>query len=184
MPPRSRSAAATRPVNQEISATQAADRLGLTKQAIGLWCAKPGAPVRKEGTRVFVRWPDFARWREQELQASAKRDEPEAGSFADRRRAAEARLAEIQMERDEIALARERGEVVAVADYEAALGTVLDRLVARLRGLPARLEHLGPEAEAAVEAEAERLIEELQGWDEDVVEEEPTPDQPTDAVAA
>jgi hypothetical protein len=155
----------------EISATEAAQRLGLTKQAVGIWCAKPGAPVRKDGTRVFVRWPDFARWREQELVAGAKRDVP-AGTLLERRQAAEARSAEITMELHEITLAEKRGEVVAVADYEAALATILDRLTARLRAMPVRFGRFGGEVEAAAEAEVERVVTELSRWDEDVIDED------------
>lgn len=169
MPPAKRRPDPERPINGEISAAQAAERLGLTKQAIGLWCVKPGAPMRREGTRVYVRWPDFARWREQELVAGAKKTAPE-GSFVERRQAADARAAEIQMELGEIELAEKRGEVVAVADYEQALARVLDRLTARLRAMPVRLSHLGPEVEAAAEAETERVVKELNGFDEDVVD--------------
>jgi hypothetical protein len=61
--------------------------------------------------------------------------------------------------------------VVSVADYEAALARVLDRLTARLRALPVRLAHLGSDAEAAAEAEAERIVVELSTFDEDVIDE-------------
>lgn len=154
----------------EILANQAADRLGLTPQAIGMWCSKPGAPVRKAGGRVYVRWPDFARWREEQLVGNAKRSEP-AGNMVVRRQEAEARSAEIAAELGELKLASARGDVVAVADYEAALGTVLDRLTARLRAMPVRLSHLGADVEAAAEAEAERIVVELHAWDEDVSDE-------------
>lgn len=153
----------------EITAAEGARRLGLTQQAVGMWAAKPGAPARKQGTKTFLRWPDFARWREQELVANAKKN-ADGGGFAERRQEAEARSAEIRAELDALELAKERGEVVAVADYEAALGTVLDRLAARLRAMPVRLSHLGPEVEAAAEAEAERIVGELHAWDEDVLD--------------
>lgn len=154
----------------EIRASVAAERLGLTKQAIGLWCAKPGAPVRKSGTTVMVRWPEFARWREQEMVATAKK--APTGSFVERRQEAEARSAEIRAEMDALGLAEKRGEVVAIDDYEAALGTILDRLTARLRAMPVRLSDLGAAAEAAVEREVERIVTELNAWDEDVVDED------------
>lgn len=153
----------------EILASEAAGRLGLTNQAIGQWTVKPGAPVRRAGARVYVRWPEFARWRELELVVAAKKAVPQGG-FVERRLAAEARTAEIAMELREIELAERRAQVVDVADYEAALGTVLDRLTARLRAMPVRLAHLGPEVEAAAEAEAERIVKELHGFDEDVIE--------------
>ena len=119
---------------------------------------------------MWVRWPDFARWREQQLVAQAKKEMPQ-GSFVERKMAAEARAAEITVERAELALARERAESLAVQDYETALGTVIDRLTARLRAMPVRLSHLGTEVEAAAEQEAERIVNELNGWDEDVLEE-------------
>lgn len=153
----------------EILATEAAKHLGLTNQAIGQWCVKPGAPVRKAGRKVWVRWPDFARWREQELVKQAKREQPQ-GDFVKRRQEAEARRAEIDVERGELALAREQGEALSVEDYETALATVIDRLTARVRAMPVRLSHLGPEVEAAAEQEAERIVNELNGWDEDVLE--------------
>jgi phage terminase Nu1 subunit (DNA packaging protein) len=81
-----------------------------------------------------------------------------------RKTAAEAELAEIEV-------AKARGEVVLVADYEAALGTVLDRLTARLRGLPVQLAAAGPEAEALAETEVERIIVELSQFDDDVIDE-------------
>jgi hypothetical protein len=167
----------------EISASQAAERLGLTKQAIGIWSAKAGAPVRRDGTRVYVRWPDFARWREEELVAGAKREAP-SGSFTERRQAAEARAAEVSLARAELALERELGESVAVTDYGAALGAVLDRLTAGLRGMPAEFARFGPDVEAAAEREVERLVVELHGWDEDVLDEAEPATAPTAEHAA
>jgi phage terminase Nu1 subunit (DNA packaging protein) len=131
-----------------------------------MWTNRVGAPVRKEGNRVWVRWPDFMRWREQELvRVAVQEANPGDLDTARTRKAnAEAELAEIEV-------AKARGEVVSVADYEGALGRVLDRLTARLRAMPVRLAHLGPEAEAAAEAEAERIVVELAAFDEDVVDE-------------
>jgi transcriptional regulator len=130
----------------------------------------PGAPVRRDGASVFVRWPDFRIWREERL---SKRKEPAADTEKDsafkRRAIAEARNAEIAQARNEIALAKELAEVVSVDDYGAALGTILDRLSARLRAMGVRLSHLGPEAESAIEDEAERIIDELSHWDDDVL---------------
>lgn len=157
----------------EISATEAGKRLGLTKQAIGLWCSKPGAPVRKDGTRLYIRWPDFARWREERLKENgSEKDEGSADAFR-RRALADARNAEIAQARNELALARELGESIAVSDYGVALGAVLDRLVAHLRALAPRLSRFGPEVEEAIDAETERLIGELHEWDEDVLADPP-----------
>jgi phage terminase Nu1 subunit (DNA packaging protein) len=163
--------------NEEISATDAASRLGLTAQAIGQWTAKSGAPARREGARVFVQWPAFARWREEQLIAKA-REEERSGDYErerTRKMAAEASIAELE-------LAKLQGELVTVTDYGEALGRVLDRLTARLRALPLRLSHIGTDAETAAEAEIERVITELNAFDEDVLD-EPAHDDAAEEVA-
>lgn len=155
----------------EMSVTEVAKKLGISYQAVGVWAAKPGAPTRSAGTKVWLKWPAFARWREQQMVETARREASPTVSLDEartRKALAEAELAEIE-------LAKARGEVVALADYEAALARILDRLAARLRALPVRLLHLGPEVEAAAEAEAEKVVEELHAWNEDVVDETPNP---------
>lgn len=155
----------------ELSVSEVAEKLGISHQAVGVWAAKPGAPTRSAGTKVWLKWPGFARWREQQMVDTARREASPTVSLDEartRKALAEAELAEIE-------LAKARGEVVALADYEAALARILDRLAARLRALPVRLLHLGPEVEAAAEAEAEKVVEELNAWNEDVVDETPTP---------
>jgi hypothetical protein len=99
---------APEPREGEVLASHAAERLGLTAQSIGQWTAKPDAPVRREGTRVFVRWPAFARWREQELckQAATEAtagmrkqlDAAQGGDPMGRKLKADARKAEIEVE--------------------------------------------------------------------------------------
>jgi len=150
----------------EIPSAEAAKRLCVTQQALGMWTNRPGAPVRRDGTRVWVRWPEFMRWREQELVrvAVADANPGDLDTARTRKANAEAELAEIDV-------AKARGEVVSVADYEAALARVLDRLTARLRAMPVRLAHLGTEAELAAETEAERIVVELSTFDEDVIDE-------------
>lgn len=106
MTPRSRS---------EVSATTAAERLGLTAQSLGMWCRRPGAPVRIDGRRVWVQWPAFARWREQELARQAVADatkklraqleaKPDGDPVA-RKLEADARLAELRAQKMAGALA-------------------------------------------------------------------------------
>ena len=150
-----------------ISAAEAASRLGITAQSVGQWASRPSAPVIKQGTRVYVQWPGFARWREQELVRQAKAEVSPTVSLDEartRKALAEAELAEMD-------LAKQRGEFVGVAAYEAALARVLDRLTARLRAMPVRLSHLGPDTEAAAEDEVEAVIVELSQFDEDVIDE-------------
>jgi hypothetical protein len=161
--------APTRRKKNEISIADGAERLGLTTQAIGQWAAKPGAPVRRNTKHVYLLWPDFPRWREQELQKNAKKSE-KSGTFAERRAAAEARVAELAVERGEIELAKLRGDMVHVDDYSAALATILDRLMARLRSFGTRIGNIGPEVEALIDREVEALVKELHAWDEDVID--------------
>ncbi len=155
----------------EITAAEAARRCGLTQQAVGLWTKRPGAPVRIEGTRIWVQWPAFARFREAELVRQAVSESTPADLAAERTRKtrAEATMAELE-------LAQRQGELVAIADYGTALGRVLDTLMAQLRALPVRLAHLGPPVEEAVENEVERIITELSQFDENVLD-EPEPDE-------
>lgn len=138
----------------------------MTQQSLGMWANRAGSPVRKDGTRVWVQWPAFMRWREQELVrvAIADANPGDLDTARTRKANAEAELAEIDV-------AKARGEVVSVADYEAALARVLDRMTARLRAMPVRLAHLGTEAELAAETEAERIVVELAAFDEDVIDE-------------
>jgi len=69
---------------------------------------------------------------------------------------------------------------VSVADYEAALGRILDREMARLRALPVRLAHLGTAVEDAAEREVEQIIVEMSQYDADVIDE---PIEPAKAAA-
>jgi hypothetical protein len=121
---------------------------------------------REEGGRSLYRQPDcVVALRRREAEKARREHAPSVtlDEARTRKALAEAELAELEV-------AEARGTVVAVADYEAALGRVLDRLCARLRAVPVRLAHLGPEVEAVAEAEAEKIVEELHAWDEDVVE--------------
>ena len=171
-----------KPKDGEILTSEAAEHLGLTIQAIGIWAAKQGAPARRSGRNVYVRWPDFARWREQQLVAAAKRANP-TGTYAEREARAKAERAEIETERAKLDLARIQGEQLALTEYEGALGIILDRLTARLRALPIRLSHFGTEVEVAAEHEVEDLVQELNAWDEDVLE-EPEPADELEEEAA
>lgn len=155
----------------------------MTKQAIGLWCKKPGAPVRIDGARMYLRWPDFARWREDELKRGGGEKDDTTGTAHQRRALADARNAEIALARNELALARELGDSVSVTDYGKAMGVVLDRLCSRVRALSSRLSRFGPEVETAAAAEGERLIAELNEWSDNVLDEsDDEPDEQAEAA--
>jgi len=96
------------PGSGEISASAAARQMHLSAQAVGIWCAKPGAPVRREGARVIVQWPELMRWRERELCRQAvdealRKVKPAVGDghWADRKGEADARRAELDVARME-----------------------------------------------------------------------------------
>lgn len=151
----------------EISATEMAKRLEITPQALGSWCKRPGAPVRVDGTRVWVHAASFLRWRERELVLQALKDVQPAVSLDEartRKALAEAQLVEIEV-------ARALESVILVEDSAKVVGAILDRLVALLRSLPVRLAHLGEHVEQAAEAEVELIIAELSEFDEDVLPE-------------
>jgi len=159
-PVRSRSS-----TSYEILASECARRLGITQQSVGAWAVRPGAPARADGTNVYVQWPAFARWREQERVRQAKEEAAPLSLIE-----AQTRRAVAQAKEAELDLAEREGQLVTVADYETALGRLLDRLMARLRAVPVRLAHHGPEVEAALEREVETMIVELSAFDEDVLE--------------
>jgi hypothetical protein len=124
----------------EVSAADVARSLHLSKQAIGLWLRRPGAPVRWVGARAFVRVPDFHRWREQELQRQAveeataplrrQLESAQQGSPHMRKANAEARMAELDVEEREKSVVRVE-EVVRIIDV------LLTALRKKLLAIPA-----------------------------------------------
>ena len=171
MPAKKRAKAAKRPAGKardgEVSATEMAKRLEMTPQSLGSWCKRPGAPVRVDGTRVWVQAAAFLRWREKELVLQAIKELTPTVSLDEAR----TRKALAEAEMVEIEVAKARGEVVSIEDSAKVIGTVLDRLTARLRALPVRLAHLGELVEQAAESEAELIIAELSEFGDDVLPE-------------
>lgn len=157
---------------ERLTQTETARRLGMTRQAIAQWLERDDAPVDVEpdGTRVVL-WPAFARWREDHLvEAEARRLVGLSSLDAERTRKTRAEADLAELERD-----KARAELVAVADFERALSTILQRLTARARALPARLAGHGPDVELDVEREVEAMVDELNQWDDDVVDVPPDP---------
>jgi phage terminase Nu1 subunit (DNA packaging protein) len=150
-----------------ISLNQLADETGLAVRTLQyIRAQEPSVLTTRQRKALEYKQPDCAialRKREAE-KAIADANPGDLDTARTRKANAEAELAEIEV-------AKARGEVVSVADYEAALARVLDRLTARLRAMPVRLAHLGTEAELAAETEAERIVVELAAFDEDVIDE-------------
>ncbi len=123
----------------EVSATAAATHLGLTAQALGMWAKRPGAPARVDGKRVWVQWPAFARWREEELcrqrveeatkALRAQLDAQQKGNPLMRKLEGEARKIEIEVEM----LERSR---VKVEDADAVVSKLLTDLRAAILPFP------------------------------------------------
>jgi hypothetical protein len=115
------------------AASAAADALGITAQAIGMWASRPGCPMRTANGKRFYKWPDFPRWREKELERQAKSEAaPKSGKDSmERKLAAEARMAEIE-------LAAIEGKYVTVEDAARSVEGMLEQLRAQLLTLPQR----------------------------------------------
>ncbi len=158
-----------------ISLNQLAEETGLAVRTLQyIRAQEPSVLVTRQRKALEYKQPDCAiALRKRESEKAVQDANPGDLDTARTRKAnAEAELAEIEV-------AKARGDVVSVADYEAALARVLDRLTARLRAMPVRLAHLGTDAELAAETEAERIVVELSTFDEDVIDEP----EPVRAVA-
>lgn len=113
---------------QKKTTAEAADGVGITPQALGKWASRPGAPVEtaKNGERVYL-WPDFPRWREQELVRQAKA-EVVGESTANANRYEAARAERIEMEVRQL-----KGELVSVEEsvqvYEKRCGALRSKLM-------------------------------------------------------
>lgn len=152
-----------------IALNQLADETGLAVRTLQyIRAQEPSVLVtRQKGKTLEYKQPDCAinlRTREAE---KARREAAPTMTLDDAR----TRKALAEAEMVEIEVARARGEVVSVEDSAKVLGTVLDRLTARLRALPVRLAHLGELVEQEAEAEAELIIAELSEFSGDVLAE-------------
>lgn len=154
-----------------IGLNELADETGMSVRNLQyIRTQEPGVLVtRQRGSATQYQQPACAiNLRKREADKARRESAPTVSldEARTRKALAEAELAELEV-------AKARGEFVSVSDYEAALARVLDRLMARLRALPLRLSHLGIESETAAEAEVERMIKELNAFDEDVMDEDP-----------
>jgi len=163
-----------------VAIGQLADEVGVTRRHLQrIRTEEPGVLVTRQlgAGEAEYKQPDCAiNLRRREMDRARRESSATVSLDAARTRKAlaEAELAELEV-------AQARAAALSVTDYEAALGKILERLSARLRSVPIRLAHLGTEVEAAAEAEAERVIIELHGWDEEVLE-KPAPAPPPRAA--
>lgn len=140
---------------------EAARRLGMTQQGVGMWAQREGAPIVMKGTRRYCLWPAFPVWHRHQLQR--EREKPEDFDAAKTRKmAAEAELAEYELE-------QARGTFVAVSELDARVGPMLDTVRTKLLALPGRLAPRVvacrelPAARALLEEELAVVLRELSG---------------------
>jgi len=135
MPPRGNSAE-----KELVTNSEAARRLGMTPVSIGQWAAKPGCPTNGVGAKRRLVWPDFPKWRDQELARQIRAEAKESARPADleeakaRKMAAEAELAELE-------LAKARGDLITVDDAVKGAEKLFERLRARLIAVPGKEAH-------------------------------------------
>ncbi len=144
--------------SEEVGVNEAARRLGLTGGEVSRLHGEPGAPKVVRGGKVFLRWPEFPRWRDERLKKVGK---PSGLDEARRRRlSAQAELAELE-------LAKARGDLLTISDVERIVSTDYGKLRAQLLSMPGRLApcvvgvKTMADATAAIDAEVRSVMAEL-----------------------
>jgi hypothetical protein len=123
-----------------VTQAEAARRLGLTPQALGVWAKRPGAPVSDDGGRRLVHWPDFTRWRDAEI-ARQVRTEATADTKPGDLEEARARKMAAEAELAELALAKARGQMVTIDAWIKPVERRLMHLRARILAMPSKSAH-------------------------------------------
>lgn len=131
-----------------VGPTEAAESLGITRQALARLAKEPDCPVERagSGTNRF-RWPDLNLWYMARKVSEATRNDTPA-DLEEARTRREAALAE----QEELKLAKMRGELMTVAHGQREIGNAYARVSAKLKNLPTKLAPLlvGCEDEAEV----------------------------------
>lgn len=135
-----------------------------------------GLPHHKRGKRVYVAWPEGRHWYHAYLTDKGKRQAaPENVNEARRR------IVLAEAEQAEIELARTRGDLMTVSEFERLISDAYARVRARLLNLPPRLAGVvvgaatKPEAQARIEPLVLEVLAELHGAN-DVPDPESEPD--------
>ena len=146
------------PKGEQVTQADAAKRIGITPQAVGMWGARPGAPCDLVNGKRTYRWPDFPRWREAELARQVRADAtPEDSEEAKRR------LTTAQARKAEMEVAVLEGTLVAVDDAVRETGELLDGLRSNLLAFTSKHSHelVGCKTIAEVTAKLEPAIHDL-----------------------
>lgn len=162
----------------ELPKSEFASMFGMSEKQLERYCQE-GMPHKKRGTRVFIVMPEGRVWYHKHLVAKGeKKGAPTDVSAMEKRELG------AKVEKAEIELARLRGQLMTVADYDRVVGDAMARCAARLKNLPPRIAGvvLGAtsiqEAQARVEPLVREVMDELRAAD-DV----PTSDGEEDAAA-
>jgi len=133
-----------------ITPKEAAKRLGMTAQSLGMWAVRQGAVGVRDGTRGReYHWPDFPRWREEELTRKARESARPANLEEARQRfeSARAEMAELELE-------KAKGNLIHRDVYMEAVVSIHQRIRAQVLALPSKVAPLmvglGSIQEAAV----------------------------------
>lgn len=116
------------------TAVEAGRRLGITPQSIGVWGARSDSPTRLIGGQREYQWPNFPRWREEQLIATALEGAAQSSDFLEarsRKMAADAAMAELD-------LSERRDELVSVEAFRETLSKILTNIRAQLLSVPGR----------------------------------------------
>jgi len=135
-----------------VSGAEAARRIGITPQAIGLWAAKPGAPVRMTDGKLEYQWPAFARWREQELVGGTRARSNGLAEAEQRKMTAGARKLELEVAQLEATL-------MPVSVHERRLRERCEELAGRVKGLNQWVLKIRA---ARTEDDADRIAEQME----------------------
>ena len=116
---------------EKVGIQEATRRLGLTHQAAGTWASRPGAPIEMVAGKRLLVWPDFPRWRDEQLREGAKRELRPSSleGHRQRREGADADLRELE-------LAERRGQLMRVELHVKTLADAYGRVRAKLVNLP------------------------------------------------
>jgi hypothetical protein len=137
---------------ERVTQSEAARRLGMSAQALGVWAAKSGAPVVPWKKKRHCLWPDFPVWiREQLMKARVQPTAPAGIAESEaRQEAAKAQLLELK-------LAEQQGRLMTTDHYRRVVGEAFDRVTAQMKAMKKKL---APEILAAkTPQEAEVIID-------------------------
>lgn len=119
----------------QLNRSDIADHMGISLPTVDRW-VKEGMPVVQRGGRG-VQWifdlADVIRWRVERATKDANADAPDDLS------AIEKRTAQAKMHQAELALAKDRGEVATIRDFERAQAKAFAEIRANVMNVPQRV---------------------------------------------